>query len=201
MTDSIAAKSLDATPPKANEERTKMPKCVAVGESLHSEVAPILLLVSELKVHFPCGNAGLFKTPWVVRTVDGVSFDIKRGRPLVLVDESDSGKTTMALAMMCLMPVTNGHICLGETNIPELEGETLHKERSRFQVIFHYSYSSLDPHQRAGVVVRAPLAGMYRGQIVERAPLREVEPGHCVRCRRIDVVSGRPRPILSLLAV
>jgi peptide/nickel transport system ATP-binding protein len=28
-------------------------------------------------------------------------------------------------------------------------------------------------------------------------PLREVAPGHWVRCRRVEVIDGRARPILD----
>jgi len=32
----------------------------------------------------------------------------------------------------------------------------------------------------------------------ELPPLREVAPGHWVRCRRVDVVDGLPRPPLQM---
>jgi len=31
----------------------------------------------------------------------------------------------------------------------------------------------------------------------ELPPLREVAPGHWVRCRRVEVIDGRARPILD----
>jgi len=45
---------------------------------------------------------------------------------------------------------------------------------------------------------RCPVAELACSK--ELPPLREVAPAHWVRCRRIDVVDGRPRPILDARA-
>ena len=51
-----------------------------------------LLSVRDLKVHFPI-KGGLFqRTVDVVKAVDGISFDVPRGKTVGLVGESGSGK-------------------------------------------------------------------------------------------------------------
>ncbi len=129
-----------------------------------------LLSVTDLKVHFPIGRSGWSRrgAPEVVKAVDGVSFDIERGTTLALVGESGSGKTTTALAVMRLAPVTAGEIRLGETDLHLLEGEALRQERRRLQIIFQDPFSSLNPRQRAGAAVRAPLDLMSVGTPAER---------------------------------
>jgi peptide/nickel transport system ATP-binding protein len=129
----------------------------------------VLLTVRDLHVHFPRGRAGWGKPQRVVKAVDGVSFDLKRGTTLAVVGESGSGKTTTALAVMRLAPVTAGQVRLGATELSSLEGEELRKSRRRMQFIFQDPFSSLNPRQRAGDAVRAPLDLMDIGTPAERA--------------------------------
>ncbi len=128
-----------------------------------------LLTVTDLKVHFPLARTGWFKPPEVVKAVDGVSFDIQRGTTLAVVGESGSGKTTTALAVLRLAPVTSGRITLGDTDLGALEGEALRQARKRLQIIFQDPFSSLNPRQRAGDAVRAPLDLMKVGTPAQRS--------------------------------
>jgi len=130
---------------------------------------PALLSVQDLKVHFPRPSRGWLEPPEVVRAVDGVSFEIARGTTLAVVGESGSGKTTSALAVMRLGPVTAGSIRLGELELGTLEGEALRQARRRLQMIFQDPFSSLNPRQRAGDAVRAPLDLMGIGTPAQRA--------------------------------
>ncbi|RZL96006.1 MAG: ATP-binding cassette domain-containing protein [Variovorax sp.] len=126
-----------------------------------------LLAVDDLKVHFP-RKAAWGKTPEVVKAVDGVSFEVRRGSTLAVVGESGSGKTTTALAVMRLSPMTSGHVQLGDTDLGALQGEALRRARSRMQIIFQDPFSSLNPRERAGAAVRAPLDLMKIGTPAER---------------------------------
>ncbi|CAA2109056.1 ABC transporter ATP-binding protein [Variovorax paradoxus] len=127
-----------------------------------------LLAVDDLKVHFPRGKSGWGRTPEVVKAVDGVSFEVRRGSTLAVVGESGSGKTTTALAVMRLAPVTSGRLQLGGTDLGALKGEALRQARTRMQIIFQDPFSSLNPRERAGAAVRAPLDLMRVGTPDER---------------------------------
>ncbi|MEO8247794.1 MAG: oligopeptide/dipeptide ABC transporter ATP-binding protein [Burkholderiales bacterium] len=122
-----------------------------------------LLEVRDLKVHFPIKRSGD-----VVKAVDGVSFNVRQGTTLAVVGESGSGKTTTALAVMRLAPVTSGQMRLGEVQLDSLEGEELRQIRRRMQFIFQDPFSSLNPRERAGATVRAPLDLMNIGSEAER---------------------------------
>ncbi|MEP6589491.1 MAG: oligopeptide/dipeptide ABC transporter ATP-binding protein [Polaromonas sp.] len=135
---------------------------------MNANVKTPLLSVNDLKVHFPRAKKGWFQPAEVVKAVDGVSFDIARGTTLALVGESGSGKTTTALAVMRLVPITSGVVRLGTTELSALEGEELRKSRRRMQIIFQDPFSSLNPRQRAGDAVRAPLDLMDIGTPAER---------------------------------
>jgi len=127
-----------------------------------------LLEVDDLKVHFR-RRGGWFGAPQVVRAVDGVSFSIERGRTLALVGESGSGKSTTALAVMRLAPATGGTVRLGGRDLTLMSGDTLRQARRRVQMVFQDPYSSLNPRQRAGDIVRAPLDLMQLGAPAARA--------------------------------
>ena len=131
-------------------------------------MTPILLTVTDLKVHFPRSGAGLFRAPEVVKAVDGVSFEVRRGTTLAVVGESGSGKTTTALAVMRLAPITEGSVRLGTTDLSLLGDDAMREARRRLQIIFQDPYSSLNPRQRVGDAVRAPLDLMKIGTADER---------------------------------
>ncbi|RYY53780.1 MAG: ATP-binding cassette domain-containing protein, partial [Comamonadaceae bacterium] len=101
--------------------------------------------------------------------VDGVNFEVRRGTTLAVVGESGSGKTTTALAVMRLAPITDGSVRLGTTDLSLLPDEAMRQARRRVQMIFQDPYSSLNPRQRVGDAVRAPLDLMGIGTKAERA--------------------------------
>lgn len=140
----------------------------AAAQDEHTLAPGTLLSVRDLKVHFPLAKEGWFGEQKFVKAVDGVSFDVPRGKTMALVGESGSGKTTTALAVMRLAPVTAGTIRLGGTDITALEGESLRSQRRRMQIVFQDPYSSLNPRTRAGEAVRAPLDLMHVGTPAER---------------------------------
>lgn len=127
-----------------------------------------LLSVRDLKVHFPLRRKVDGKRQ-VVHAVDGVSFDLQKGRTLAIVGESGSGKTTIALSVMRLAPVTSGTIDFSGVNLTSLEGDPLRQQRRYFQFIFQDPYSSLNPRQRAGDIVRTPLQLMSIGNADEQS--------------------------------
>jgi ABC-type oligopeptide transport system ATPase subunit len=65
----------------------------------------VLISMQDLKVHYNLGG-GLFSSPRIVKAVDGVSLDIKKGETLGLVGESGCGKSTLGKAILRLTEPT-----------------------------------------------------------------------------------------------
>ena len=69
-----------------------------------------LLQVRHLVKHFPVLRGLLRRQVGAVRAVDGVSFDLERGKTLAVVGESGCGKTTAGRAVLRLIEPTDGEI-------------------------------------------------------------------------------------------
>lgn len=112
-----------------------------------------ILEVKNLKKHFPI-KAGVFqKVVGHVKSVDGVSFDIKRGQTFGLVGESGCGKTTIGRTILRLTEPTEGEAILNGKDIFKMSSKELQKIRPEIQIIFQDPYSSLDPRMPVGEII------------------------------------------------
>ena len=127
-----------------------------------------LLVIDDLHVHYTLARSSLFGARPTLRAVDGVSLSVDRGRTLGLVGESGCGKTTLGLATLRLVEPTAGRVVFDGVELRSLKGEALLDIRRRMQVIFQDPYSSLNPRQTAGDIVRSPLDVQKEGSPAER---------------------------------
>ena len=123
-----------------------------------------LLEVKDLVKHYPL-KAGLFSTAKEkVHAVNGVSFQIPRGKTLGLVGESGCGKTTTGKMLLRLIEADSGDFRFdGSPNVFTLPKEELKAVRSRMQYIFQDPYASLDPKMQIRSIVTEPLK--YSGNL------------------------------------
>jgi len=119
-----------------------------------------LLSVRDLAVRFPMKRPNLLAPRRHLQAVDGVSFEVERGRTLALVGESGSGKTTTALAVARRVEAHAGEVTLDGEDMLALKGDALRSARARFQFIFQDPYSSLNPRLRAHDIVAEPLISL-----------------------------------------
>ncbi len=91
------------------------------------------------------------------RAVDGVSFQIPRGKTLALVGESGSGKSTVAKMVLQLETATSGQILVDGKDTATLSGKEVFGLRSRMQPVFQDPYGSLDPLRSIGHLIAEPL--------------------------------------------
>jgi oligopeptide/dipeptide ABC transporter ATP-binding protein len=88
--------------------------------------------------------------------VDGVSFDVRRGRTLGIVGESGCGKSVTALSIMRLLPqpmgrIQGGRILFEGRDLATLPPAELHRIRGgRIGMIFQEPMTALNPVQPIG---------------------------------------------------
>jgi peptide/nickel transport system ATP-binding protein/oligopeptide transport system ATP-binding protein len=115
-----------------------------------------ILEVHDLKTYF-------YTSRGVVKAVDGVSFELKKGETLGLVGESGCGKSITCLSVIRLVPRPAGHIVGGRVL---LEGEDLLKKSEkemtrirgrRITMILQDPMMSLNPLFTIGEQVAEPI--------------------------------------------
>lgn len=116
-----------------------------------------LLDVRGLSVRFAMPRKSLFGQRPVLHAVRNVSFSLRPGRTLGLVGESGSGKTTAAMAAIRLAAAHTGSVLFNGIDLLKLDAEAMRQQRRHLQVIFQDPYSSLNPRERVGAIVREPL--------------------------------------------
>ncbi len=102
-----------------------------------------ILDVQDLRTYF-------FTEAGVVRAVEGVTFDVRKGETLGLVGESGSGKTVTALSVLRIVPrpgrIVGGKIVFNRQDILERPEEEMRRIRGkRIAMIFQDPTSSLNP--------------------------------------------------------
>lgn len=121
------------------------------------------LVVQKLTVEFAAGD-------YVVRPLDGLSFEVPDGSLSILLGPSGSGKTTLLSCLAGILTPTSGSIRLGGREVAGLTGgESTAYRRSTVGVVFQAF--NLVPSLTATENVAAPLlaAGRPRGKARARA--------------------------------
>lgn len=132
-----------------------------------------LLEITDLHLHYTAGER-------VVRAVDGISFAIEqRGEAIGVVGESGSGKTSLATALMRLLPKNvarfDGSIRLNGQELIALSDEEYRRQIrwSRIAMVFQGAMSVLNPVLKVGHQIAEPL--LLDGRMDKRAAYARVE--------------------------
>ncbi|TAJ94303.1 MAG: ABC transporter ATP-binding protein [Gammaproteobacteria bacterium] len=165
-----------------------------------------LLHVEDLRVHFHTRNG-------IVKAVDGVSFDLEKGKTLGIVGESGSGKSVTCYSLLGLLPtpparIESGSALFDGVDLLKVPEATLRTYRgNRIAIIFQDPMTSLNPFMTIGAQLIEPLRihmGMSRRAATDRAmaALREVgitEPQRRMCCYPHEFSGGmRQRVMIAM---
>ncbi len=92
----------------------------------------------------------------LLKAVDGVSFEVRRGETFALVGESGSGKSTVAKLIVGLIPPSDGRVTF--TGI----AQDARPEPGSVQMIFQDPYASLNPRWRVRDIISEPMDALGR---------------------------------------
>ncbi len=92
----------------------------------------------------------------IVKAVDGVSFNIRRGETLGLVGETGSGKSTVGRVTLRLIEATSGEVLFKGKNLLQLPDEELRNIRKEMQMVFQDPYGSLNPKMTVQRILEEP---------------------------------------------
>jgi len=94
----------------------------------------------------------------VLRAVDGLDFEIRKGETLALVGESGCGKSTVARLVVGLYKPTKGSIVFDGIDMAGLGGrKEMAPLRRRLQMIFQDPFASLNPRWRVSAIIAEPI--------------------------------------------
>ena len=113
----------------------------------------------------------------LLKAVDGVSFEVRRGETFALVGESGSGKSTVARMVVGLLPPSAGEVVIDGVSMTDPRAAGARKAlRRRIQMVFQDPYASLNPRWRVDAIVAEPIRafGLARGDAAIRARVGEL---------------------------
>jgi len=131
-----------------------------------------LLKVEDLHLYFRVANGA-------VRAVEGASFELPRGKSLAVLGESGCGKTSLAKAILRLLPrnihTYKGRVFLNGVDVMKLSEEKFRREVrwKQMSLVSQAAMNSLNPVLKVGYQVAEPM--LLDGHTGKREAYERVE--------------------------
>ena len=133
-----------------------VPRIGAGAARAAHENREVLVRYDDVSVNFPIRQGLLGRVAARVHAVEHVSLEIFRGETLSLVGESGCGKSTMAKALVGLVP-HSGRIEIAGEALSDLDGAGRKAIRRDLQIVFQDPMAALDARMTVGELIREPL--------------------------------------------
>ena len=154
--ESTEARTQGGAPVGAAESALPASKADAQSSARPAAAGDSILSASGVCKHFPV-TTFFGRTRQVVRAVDGVDLEIRRGETFGLVGESGCGKSTLGRTLIRMYEPTAGTITFDGKDVSHVGGTELVHIHRRMQIVFQDPYLSLDPHQTVREIVSEPM--------------------------------------------
>ena len=128
-----------------------------------------LVEIKNLSKYFNLENDFFGRPTAVLKAVDDVSFEIKKGEAFGLVGESGCGKTTIGKMLCNLYTPTRGTIRYDGVDLTALSEAKRREYCKDIQLIFQDPYASLNPRMTIGDIIAEPI------QINKLLPRNKIE--------------------------
>ena len=131
--------------------------------SLNDQSDTSMLKVNNLSKFFDVSNSWITRAlenqpKQILKAVDGISFEIKKGETFSLVGESGCGKSTVAKLVVGLHEPSNGEVVFDKINLTKaIKEKETNAIRHRWQMIFQDPYASLNPRWRVHDIISEPI--------------------------------------------
>lgn len=116
----------------------------------------LLMQAIDLKKHYPV-KKGLFGQERLVKALDGVSFNLERGKTLAVVGESGCGKSTLGRLLTMIETPTDGQLFYQGQNLLKHDPQAQKLRRQKIQIVFQNPYGSLNPRKKVSQILEEPL--------------------------------------------
>jgi peptide/nickel transport system ATP-binding protein len=128
-----------------------VPPLTPPARTTTTATGPAVMVVDELRKTYRTGS--LFGRRRVVEAVKSVSFTLHKGETVGIVGESGSGKSTVARALVKLLPADGGSITLNGEEIRAASRAAFRPMTRHIQMVFQDPFASLNPRRRAGDLI------------------------------------------------
>ncbi|WP_034945188.1 dipeptide ABC transporter ATP-binding subunit DppF [Erwinia oleae] len=116
----------------------------------------LLMQAIDLKKHYPV-KKGLFGQERLVKALDGVSFNLERGKTLAVVGESGCGKSTLGRLLTMIETPTEGQLFYQGQDLLKHDPHAQKLRRQKIQIVFQNPYGSLNPRKKVSQILEEPL--------------------------------------------
>lgn len=161
-----------------NEQTTKSEQIVAAQPKQREVLGGKLLEVKSLYLYFRT-------TRGVLQAVDNVSFAMSEGRSMAVLGESGCGKTSLARAILRLLPQNvyryAGEVYLNGVNLMKLSDEAFRRQVrwAKISMVSQAAMNALNPVLRVGDQIAEPLL-IHTGMAKDDAHARAEEVARIV---------------------
>ncbi|WP_250466014.1 peptide ABC transporter ATP-binding protein [Caballeronia sp. GAFFF2] len=127
----------------------------------------IVLAADQLTRHYSVKRS-MFEQG-TVKALNGVSFELQRGRTLAVVGESGCGKSTLARQLTMIETPTSGRLLIDGEDVAGASKDKIAALRQRVQMVFQNPFASLNPRKTVEQTLGEPLAINTKLNATERA--------------------------------